>query len=426
MGYAQRKLKKNHSNYNKKAYLQGEFDRKSKLLSKKYLQTGALTYYEDIFGSDADERRSYLRSNSFPKVRYTNSIEDMLATESDNSDLYLRLCSFFGSYPKMCNMKRLYALVVDIDGVSAPDLRNILISNQFQQFTPTYIVNSGQGVHFVFVFDKPIEAYNYIKQHIKTLYKALKTTFTGISDGYKVDMTTSIMQPLRVVGSKTKLGQTTTCYCVGKRWNYDELTKALELPQKPLSPLEQKQATPGPAKEEKATVAYIPNARAGFYNYTLKRIYAEVQEGNRYTSMLALVIIAYKCRREIEYSKLVSDLHSIVDYFNESTKKRKVKYTEINKALKAYNNKATLTTAERLEEWLGFKFGRSKRNGRKQNEHLKIARESKKKKQETERLSIMNRYLSQNPRATLNELVETLGWNRNTVVKYRKMATGNL
>lgn len=423
MGYAQRKLKKNHSNYNRKAYLQGEFDRKSKLLSKKYLQTGALTYYEDVFGSDADERRSYLRSSSSRKVRYTNSIEDMLATESDNSDLYLRLCSFYGYYPKMANMKRLYGLAVDIDGVSAPDLQKVLSSAQFKVLTPTYIINSGHGVHLAFIFDKPVEAYNYIKTHVKTLYKALKIAFTGISDNYKVDMTTSIMQPLRVVGSKTKLGQTTTCYCVGKRWGYDELAKALDLPQKPLSPLEQNQTQD--RLKEKPSVAYVPNAKAGFYNHTLKRIYAEVQEGNRYTSMLALVIIAYKCRREIEYSKLVSDLHSIVDYFNESTKKRKVKYTEINKALKAYNNKATLTTAERLEEWLGFKFGRSKRNGRKRNEHLKIANQIKHDKDKAERLSIMNRYLLQNPNASLNELVDILGWSRHTVIKYRKMITCN-
>ena len=47
---------------------------------------------------------------------------------------------------------------------------------------------------------------------------------------------------------------------------------------------------------------------------------------------------------------------------------------------------------EVLENWLGFKFGTNKRNGKKQKDHLKEARATRNKKIEDERRSMMKRY----------------------------------
>lgn len=432
MGYALKKIRqsKKTAYISKKEQLKAEFTAKNAILKRKFLPVGALKYYQELYGEDYEQRRCYILANEKNgRIRFTDSIETLLEQESEHNDLYLHPCSFFNNYPKLATMKRLYAFVVDLDGVSSYDLRQLVqkITAKGYNLKPTYIVNSGNGVHLVYILEKPIETYNKTKPHLKALLKALKAAYEGNSTSYKVDKQTSIMQSYRVVGSRTKLGQRATAFCVGQKWTVDALATALRLPILPTS----NTSDPGPAKGNKGNkgnndkVVYMPNAHAGFYTHTLERIRSEVTEGHRYTAMFALAIVGYKAKCKINKEQVRNDLYELIDFWNSQQCKRKMRYEEISKACKGYSQKFLMVRHEVLENWLGFKFGTNKRNGKKQKEHLKEARATRSKKMETERRSMMNRYLEQHPQATLNELVEVLGWSKHTVIKYRKLIKGN-
>jgi len=90
--------------------------------------------------------------------------------------------------------------------------------------------------------------------------------------------------------------------------------------------------------------------------------------------------------------------------------------------MKGYSHKYLMVTSKQLEAWMGVEFPRqTKRNGRKRAAHLEIARASRNKKSEVDRIDMMRRCLVANPNATLSELVEQLGWSRHTIIKYRKL-----
>ena len=126
---------------------------------------------------------------------------------------------------------------------------------------------------------------------------------------------------------------------------------------------------------KKGKVEFIPNGDPKFYSHCNARIGLETPVGNRYLSLFALAVVAYKCR--IPEDRLREDIETLFDAFNEISPFDRMHINEIEKALTGYNKKATLTPKEQLEEWFGFEFRKNKRNGRKQKEHLEMARDIK-------------------------------------------------
>ena len=87
--------------------------------------------------------------------------------------------------------------------------------------------------------------------------------------------------------------------------------------------------------------------------------------------MCALSVLAWKCN--IPGEILEADLLSLIPIYNRNAT-RQIKKKEIYSAMKMYNPKAMETPKERSEDWLGWNFKVTKRNGRKQEVHLQIAR----------------------------------------------------
>ena len=94
--------------------------------------------------------------------------------------------------------------------------------------------------------------------------------------------------------------------------------------------------------------------KIGFYQTCLRRCYEETQEGSRYRSLTALTVVA----RKVEYPKeqLEMDLLKLLEHYNRIGKV--MKSSEVQKALRMYNDKALLTPSETLEDWFGWQFRR--------------------------------------------------------------------
>ena len=385
--------------------LRREFNEKSAILEKHGKLASPAEYYEDMYGSYGNEIMPYTMSDATPAIQRARNIDEVLQIAVFRNDIYTYSCSFFGGWPKERLVKDVYAFVIDLDCVSPADLR-VLLKREIKKLPPTYVVNSGQGLHIVYMFKVPVACYTKRKKVLKQAIKALAGLFKVKTYSYKVDPTATLVHAYRVVGSRTKLGQTAKAYKV----NIDTYL---------FEKHEKKQTTQRKASYNN-DVAVLPTGRVRFYDSTYERVRHEVDEGHRYLSLFALAIIAYKCRVPREQAE--EDISDLVDLFNQKEHVKRVRENEIEKAMMGYSQKFVKVNSYTLEEYLGFAFHRStKRNGLKQGEHLLIARAVKAAKQKATKEIQMKRYLQNNPGASLKKIEEDLGWSRRTIVKYRNL-----
>ena len=92
----------------------------------------------------------------------------------------------------------------------------------------------------------------------------------------------------------------------------------------------------------------------GFYEYCLYNVWKKTAQGRRYLAMVGLVIVAYKTG--IEKAVVEEDLNNLVEHYNEIGATFRTR--EVDKALRAYNQKAILTSSETLEDYFGWEFKR--------------------------------------------------------------------
>ena len=183
-------------------------------------------------------------------------------------------------------------------------------------------------------------------------------------------------QDFRMAGGNGKNGWENTVFKVGKKWSADELGKAVGLEK--VHFLHEGEAKPREKKPKdhkrtgKPRKGYYLNRAV--YDTSVERCRKETHEGNRYMSMCALSVLAWKCK--VPQDELEADLLSLIPTYNNGAV-RKVKKKEIYSAMKMYNERAIDTPKLRTQDWLGWEFKGAKRNGRKQETHLKLARGQK-------------------------------------------------
>jgi hypothetical protein len=395
--------------------MRAEFIKKNNILSRKYSLVSPLDYYISVFGADIDEEHILLLINDKTKYHKSSDIDDILMLSQQRSDAFIFPCAFFKGFVNKATLRKIYAITIDLDSVSPKDLSRLILSNYAGGLVPTYVVNSGQGVHIVYNLSVPIECYNSLKPQIHQITLALKSRLgKRLQDGH-ADYNTSIMQSYRVVGSLTKLGQITTAYKVGKSWGVEELAQILRIDwqvQKADLPSPQKTKLP----KQKKKVGYLPNGMKYLWEYCLKRM-KDVPEGNRYTALYALSIVAYKCRIPLE--ELKKSLESCMNYYNERDNTI-VRRSELNKAIKGYSQKHVLVSSQKLEEYFGWTFERkTKRNGRTRENHLIIAHATSAAVRKVDKTAKIKAYLTENPDASVRQISKALHMSFSTVVKYR-------
>lgn len=179
----------------------------------------------------------------------------------------------------------------------------------------------------------------------------------------------------------------------------------------------------------------------GLYEWWKKKIAEEAVAGGRYFAIMALAIYAKKCDVDIE--ELYDDAMSFIEPFNKLTdgeythkktnkKKQREPFTEddVNAALGVYEDKFVTFPRRDIEKLTQIEIPPNKRNGRKQDEHLKRARavrdidhpdgtwmEGNGRKSKAIEIAT---FVAKNPGLTPTEYAKALGVSRPTVYKYLK------
>lgn len=419
-------------------YIEEQFKDKAELLAEYGVEVTATEMYEDIFGDldlvvpavviDDDEKAEE-EQDADKKMKHILPMPVKLAIEEskNRNDMLLGGCTYFNDWISKKSAKDIYTLIVDMDNVYSGTLQMALQKDWYTGTgkylpKPTYIVNSGTGLHLYFVFKAPIPNYKRQTANLDKLYRTLAEEQTT-NRVYLVKQVQWFGQDFRMAGGKNKYNWTNGIYKYGEKWDADELAKALGLKGLHFIRYGEKRTSKPVSKQKKVLKRNGWHTNRAWYDKALQECIEKTKEGNRYMSMCALSVIAFKCN--VPKDELTRDLEGLLPHYNKNAK-RIVKPREILSAIKMYNDKAWLTPKEVLENWQGWLYPPRKRNGRNQKIHLKLARNQLAMLKELGETSqgrpnakeIVLRWRSFNPEGRKIDCYREIGLSRVTIDKW--------
>lgn len=361
-------------------YIKEQYEQKNMVLSEFGQEVDSWTLYEDIFYDleqvfpivFIDEDGTTINKHIIPM-----KIEEAIEQSENRNDMLLGGCSYFNNWISKKSVKDIYSFIIDMDNVYSGTLLNALqndwkTANNEPLPMPTYIVNSGTGLHLYFILKEPIPNYKASTLNLDKLYRALAIQQTT-KRVYLHKQVQWFGQDFRMAGGLNKYNWKNTVFKIGEKWDIDELGKQVGL--KDIHFLkygEKRNLSKNSNMQQRKKIksqGWISNR--SFYDYALNTCAEKTKEGNRYTSMCALSVIAWKCN--VSKDELEKGLLSLLPIYNKDAV-RTIKEKEIYSAMKMYNNKAMLTQRESLENWQGWQYNPIKRNGRKQAQHCEVMR----------------------------------------------------
>lgn len=363
----------------------------------------------------------FYRKNSY----VTDDLKTLLRLNS--SVAFISPCSFLGGKKDLEHLRFIHALVVDLDYVDIQQLKDLIHQCTIGYLpTPTYVVNSGTGLHLYYVFEQPIRCYpNEQPAYSKLKHALIDLCWNQYTSLSKQRQYSGLVQPYRIVGSRSKLdvdsnqkviSQTYTvlAWQYGEKWTIEKFLAfepsidALQHWRKDMSEfelllhpeLDPNHLTLSKAKElypdwydrrilhrepPKSLDEYKWHLNRAVYDNWLERIREEAVEGHRYHCIMCLAIYALKCStydkkknpNPVKWYELLHDAYSLLETFDNLTTDETNHFTisDIDQALKAFKqqNYHRFTTKQ-VTYFSGIKIKKARRNGRKQKVHLEIAR----------------------------------------------------
>jgi len=347
--------------------------------------------------------------------------EELLELSRFRSDVYVPPQTFCNGRLSSKSIRDHHAIVLDLDDLTTSEVKKLVDRIRSGKIIrPTMITASGGGLHFYYLFDKPYEGYHYRYEYLKK-WKALLTAKLQ-SQKLGVIKMLSVIQAHRLPGSNTKKGDQVMVFDIGPSFCVNDLVIKIggvmpERDKKGYSNIIGTTLTQ-PRTNANRNIAYIPNAKYGFWDYCHSRLSVnQAQEGNRECALFAMAIVGYKCRvpRE-EVLRIISNFHEMFNETALNTNGTLMDKSDISKAMYGYQQKYVKTKASTLAEYFGWTWGenRVKRNGKTQKEHLAVLADTK----IVRNASAVTEWRQANSGGSKKACAEALGMSRNTVSKY--------
>ena len=331
-------------------------------------------------------------------------------------DIALSPCLFRDNWRRKSLLDYVGAFVLDIDRLRPMQLQRFLsLFDEQRLLLPTFIANSGSGVHFYYLLDKMLPCdsreHEACNQAAMEIYKNLYDDVIK-KEKWRYAQRHWIGQDYRVVNSRTKFHQTARIFKVGEVYTIEELIAhygvKIDLKKSYASQPMIKYASniakdlkidPPDYTNAKETYNFIrDNKDAAYqvraerkkqreakkskksvtwYKNTLNYMLDHTEVGYRFSSMKALAIIAFK--ENVPKEVFMNDLKELAAYWETfDWKGDRFNQKNVEAIGRLFDNAAQYsnTSSEKLEEWLGYEFKKIgvKRNHRPQSVHLKLAR----------------------------------------------------
>lgn len=362
--------------------------------------------------------------------------------------------NYFGKNRSSDNARFLFAITIDIDYVVEKNIRDLFfqIKNGLHAM-PTYIVNSGRGLHLYYFLKEPVPLYKHYQKTLREFKEAMiERLWNDYTSSKKEKDMTGVLQGFRTVGSFSKLGEEypVVAFKTGSRYTLEELKEftpnykgdlTLKFPvkeKKNKKDLEYyKKNFPEWYQERIVECKPKGNGRwtvkKDLYNWWKNKIQQEIVSGHRYFGIMTLAIYGQKCG--IEFDEVEQDALSFLDMLELRTEEENNHFTQddIYTALECYNEKYVRFPRKDLEKLTGVDMPPNKRNGRKQSDHIKMMNMIRdvinqntewNKKGNGRRLGsgtkeqIVINYKKMNPEASMYKCQKETGLSKNTIKKY--------
>ena len=309
--------------------------------------------------------------------------------------------TFYGKTHTKQNAHELYAVAIDIDYVGKQQLKNLL--KQFGngvQLRPTYLVSSGKGVHAYYFLKEPVQLYHNLEDTLAELKEAFIRRLWNDTSSIRPDSPdiTGIYQGFRCVGSQSKLGADfpVKAYKMSdNRYTLEDIKDSIPNCKVDLSVLTEKpkkeksKLSLGEAKKlypewyqskivEGKPLKKTWTCNTALYEWWKGKMGGEVKVGGRYFSIMALCAYGLKCG--IPEKQIRQDAYGFLERLDSLTEDEDNHFTREDvkdalKALKADNKLlSTMASREWIEKQTKVPIPPNKRNGRKQAQHLQLAR----------------------------------------------------
>ena len=395
----------------------------------------------------------------------------------NNRFALINLCSYFGrnKYEKNGEGKfqrvstrvpsECFGIAIDLDYVKVEQLQRLFgrMENEMIPY-PTYIVNSGAGVHLYYLFESPVRLKDIqVQRYLGELKRMLTAiVWTGETSLSSYRQYQGIYQDMRVPGSWTKFGYKNKkrCKYIIKAYKTGERVDLLYLERFVDASALPKIDEDGSLYKERLTLEECMERFPKWYQrvvlegdkkrqrYTQNRglyewwkdIIKQEQSptgyetdiahvGNRYFCMRVFFVMAKKCNIPFEeaYEDACKELLPIMD--KKGKCEREVFTIEDVKAAAVYyEDEYTLWSNDTIAKQTGIRvhlYKTTRRNGRRQDEHLRRARHlrelssydqvGRKSKQ-----AIVEEWQQSNPGRKKCDCIRETGLDKKTVYKWWK------
>ena len=382
-----------------------EYRKKETYLQERYPQVSAYEFYRDVFpqgtlertGHYEDRKPNAIFSVIDPEVRNVLMFDE-LEELSFLGNVRFSVCSpvtYSGRTRTASNAYHIHGFAIDIDYVMLENLKDLFyqIGNGLHPM-PTYVVNSGNGVHLYYLFHEPVPLYQYLYKPLNSLkYELTNRLWNQYTSKDSNKQFQGIFQGFRMVGNFSKLDGDSdasdypvTAYRTGIRVGLEDLNAFVEYEGKQvLSAVEDfDHLTLDEAKKrypewyEKRILKNEPRGgwtcKRDLYDWWIRKMKAGHFEGNRYYCIAALSAYAIKCG--IPYEELESDALELVPFLDLSTGNENNHFTEqdVYDALEYYTDDYRTYSIDAVVGTTKIPIQKNKRNGRTQEKHLMGAR----------------------------------------------------
>lgn len=383
--------------------------------------------------------------------------------------------SYFGKAAKRRkkNARQLFAIAIDLDGTTVENIKNVLWQagcirrrddDPNSPFIdkpiiprPTYIVFSGHGLHLYYMFKEPIDLYHHRHNKLNNFKHALTAEIwnNGTTTIPHKDMQfQGIFQGFRMPGTLSKLGKgyPVMAFKTGVKVDIDYLNSFIHMePENKITDLDwHSKLTLEQAKEKypdwyqwrivegKKPEKQRWHIKKDLYNWGLRKIKEEGKAGHRYHCIKMLACLAVKC--DVPRDEAYKDALSLLEHFDQIKRDERDIFTEndIKAAFMCFRESYVNFSRESAEHETGIPMPPQKRNKRKQELHLKIARTTRdilhpegwqNKEGAPTKEYMVKQWRACYPDGTKKQCQEDTGLSRPTIIKWwgeppRKYETG--
>jgi hypothetical protein len=400
------------------------------LNKKGYNSISPIDFYNSIFGEDLEDHRSpedyrsgeygaiavekkkRVDKNGKPILRLNKKTGKKVETyrghritiTKGNLELYrfieesegfclMSPISYAGKHRTLKNARYLYALCIDVDHLKPNGLRELIHSwtgrpMEYRLPKPTYIVCSGRGLHLYYVFKKAIPLWPNIFKAIadaKTdLTRRLWSSY--VTAKWEKPEYESLVQGFRIPGTITKDGGYALAFECGEKVTIEYMNQFLPA-DKQMTEIYKTDYTRAQAKalfpdwykrrvENGEPRGHWTRHPGIYYNWKEKILDGAVV-GHRYNCLENLCSLAVQCN--IPPDVLERDCHEVMIKFESMTDDPDNHFEEYDVlcAMKTYHladEGAYRRRVEYIAQKTGIHLTPAKRNGRKQEVHLRRIR----------------------------------------------------